>query len=145
MTTTAAFFNIRTIAIGVALGVASSGAHVLDGRVGLLADPHQEHGFNGGKIPIGFRVIAFGDALSVAATEQVMAHDPTAAFTVGGLSRVTVRVGTSGPGGREPGGIVGILGKSGTPLILGKRGIPCGTQFVNFVEGRGAGGTGAGR
>ena len=77
--------DVRTVAVGVALGVAGLGAHVLDRRARLLADPHQEHGFNGRQVPSGLRVVAFGDALSVGAVEQVVTHDPAAAFAVGGF------------------------------------------------------------
>lgn len=111
----ASVFDVRAVAVGVAARAADGGAHGLDGRVRLLADPHQEHGFDGGEVPRGFRVVAFGDALPVGAVEQVVAHDPAAAFAVGGLGRVAAGVRTGGPRGGEPGGVVGVLGQAGVP------------------------------
>ena len=137
--------DVGTVAVGVTVGVASRGAHGLDGGIGLFADPFQEHGLDGREVPDRLRVVAFGDALSVAAVEQVVTHDPAAAFAVGGFGGVAVRVNPRGPGGAEPGGVVGVLGESGAPCVVSEGGVPCRAQIVNFVHGGGAGGTGAGR
>ena len=145
VTTFAVVLDIRTLAIGVAVRVADSGAHVLDTSAWLLTDPHEKHGFDGCEISLGLRVVTFGDALSVAAREQVVTHDPAAAFAIGCFEGVAIRVSASGPGGCEPSGVVGILGEGGIPFIVGKGRVPGFAQVVNLVKGRGAGGTGAGR
>ena len=64
------------IAVGVTIRVAGRGAHVLDGCVGSFADPHQKHGFDGRDVSNGLGVVPFGDTLTVAPVEQVMAHYP---------------------------------------------------------------------
>ena len=144
MATGAIVLDVRTVAVGVAVRVASRSAHVLDGRVRLLADPHQEHAFNGREFPRGLRVVAFGDALSIGAVEQVVAHDPAAAFAVGGFGQAAGGVGAGGPGGLEPGGVVGVLGETGIPFVVDEGGVPCLAQVVHFVQGGGAGRSGAG-
>ena len=83
VTTGAAFRISVTVAIWVAARAANSGAHALDSGAGLLTDPHQKHGLNGSEVSLGLRVVAFGDALPVAAGEQIVTHDPAAAFAVG--------------------------------------------------------------
>ena len=90
MATGAAFFDICTFAIWVAICAADSGAHGLDSGAWLLADPHQEHGFDGCEVSLRFRVVAFGDALPVAAVEQVVTHDPAAAFAIGSFEGVAI-------------------------------------------------------
>lgn len=40
---------------------------------------------------------------------------------------------------------MGILGEASIPFVFGEGGVPGLAQFVNFVNGGGAGGTGAGR
>lgn len=90
VTTGAALLDIGTVAIWVAVRATNSGAHVLDPRAWLLTDPHQKHGFDGCEVSLGFRVVAFGDALPVTAVEQVMTHDPAAAFTIGGFKGMAV-------------------------------------------------------
>ncbi len=99
MPTRTVVLDIRTVAIRVACRAADRRAHGLDGRVGLLADPHQEHGFDGREVPDRLRVVAFGDALAVAAVEEVVAHDPAAAFAIGGFDLVAFRIDARGPGG----------------------------------------------
>lgn len=121
----ARFRDVRAVAVRVAGRAANRRAHVLDGGVGLLAEPHQEHGFDGREVPVGFGVVAFGDALAVGAVEQVVPHDPAAAFAVGGLGGLAVGIGAGGPGGFEPGGVVGVLGKADIPGVLGEGGVPC--------------------
>ena len=88
VTTRAALLNIGTVAIWVAVRAINGGAHALDSGVGLLTDPHQKHGLNGCEVSIGLRVVAFGDALPVAAGEQMVTHDPAAAFAVGSFCRL---------------------------------------------------------
>ena len=90
VTTFAVVLDIRTLAIGVAVRATDSGAHVLDTGAWLLTDPHKKHGFDWCEISLGFRVVAFGDALSVAALEQVVTHDPAAAFAIGCFEGVAV-------------------------------------------------------
>ena len=90
VTTRAALLDIRTLAIGVAVRAADSGAHVLDTGAWLLTDPHKKHGFDGCEISLGLRVVTFGDALSVAAGEQVVTHDPAAAFAIGCFEGVAI-------------------------------------------------------
>ena len=145
VTAGAALLDIRTLAIGVAVRAADSGAHVLDTGAGLLTDPHEEHGFDGGEISLGFRVVTFGDALSVAAGKQVVTHDPAAAFAIGCPDGVAIGVNARSPGGCEPGGVVGVFGEGGIPFIVSKGRVPGFAQVIDFVKGRGAGGTGAGR
>lgn len=99
MAAVAIVLDIRTVAVGITARVASRSAHGLDGCIRLFADPFQEHDFNGREIPVGYRVVAFGDALPVGAVEHVMTHDPAAAFAVGGLDGVALRVLAFGPGG----------------------------------------------
>lgn len=144
MAASAIVLDVRTVAVGVAVRVAGLGAQVLDGRVRLLADPHEEHGFNGREVPRGLRVVAFGNALSIGAVEEVVAHDPAAAFAVGGFGQAAGGVGAGGPGGLEPGCVVGVLGEAGIPFVVDEGGVPCGAQVVHFVEGGGAGRPGAG-
>ena len=141
----AALLDIRTLAIGVPVRAANGRAHVLDARARLLADPHEEHSFDGREVAVGLRVVALGDALAVAAGEQMVAHDPAAAFAVGGFKGFAARVGARGPGGREPGGVVGVLGEGGAPFVVGQGRVPGFAQVVDLVEGGGAGGAGAGR
>ena len=145
VTTTAAFLDIRTLAVGIAARAADGGAHVLDTGAWLLTDPHEKHGFDRGEIALGLRVVTFGDTLSVAAFEQMVTHHPGAAFAIGCPNGLASRVNARGPGGCEPGGVVGILGEGGTPFIVSKGRVPSSAQVVDFVKGRGAGGTGAGR
>ena len=125
MTTVATFLDIGTLAIRIATRAANGGAHALDAGTGLLADPHEEHGFDGREVPVGFGVVAFGDALPVAAGEQMMTHDPAVAFPVGSLGGISIRIRTRGPGGGEPGGVVGVLGHGGVPFVVGEGGVPC--------------------
>ena len=99
VTTRAALLDIRTLAIGVAVRAVDGGAHVLDTGAWLLTDPHKKHCFDGGEISLGFRVVTFGDALSVTAREQVVTHDPAAAFAIGCPEGVAIRVNARGPGG----------------------------------------------
>lgn len=136
--------DIRAIAGGIPTRVARRGAHVLDARARFLADPHQEHGFDGGEVADGGRVVAFGDALAVCAVEKVVAHDPATAFAVGGFVFVAVGICTFGPGRGEPGGVVGVLGEAGVPGVVGEGGIPEGAEGVHFVEGGGGRGARAG-
>ena len=132
--------DLRAVAVGFALRVARRGAHGLDARARFLADPLEEHGFDGGEVADGGRVVAFGDALAVCAVEHVVAHDPAAAFTVRGFDCVAEGVLTGGPGRGEPGGVVGILGEAGIPGVVGEAGVPEGAEGVYFVEGGGGGG-----
>ena len=145
MTTAAILFDIRTVAIGITRRAPDRGAHVLDAGAGLLANPHQEHGLDGGEVPDGFGVVSFGDALSVAAGKQVMTHDPATTFAVGGVGWVAIGVGALRPGGGKPGGVVGIFGEGRIPFVVGEGGVPCLAQVIYFVEGGGAGRTGARR
>ena len=145
MATVAGFVDIVAIAVGVAARVVCRGAQGLDGRARLLADPFEEHDFDGREVPGGLRVVALGDALPVAAVEQVVAHDPARALAVGSPGRVAVGVGALGPGGWLPRGVVGVLGEAGVPRVVGEGGVPRRAQAVDFVQGGGAGGAGAGR
>ena len=120
VTTRAAFLDIRTLAIRVAACLADSCAHVLDTGAWLLTDPHKKHCFDGCEISLRLGIVTFGDTLSVAAREQVVTHDPGAAFAIGCFRGVAIGVNARGPGGCEPGGVVGILGESGTPFIVSK-------------------------
>ena len=140
----AAVIDIGTVAVRIAGRAVDSDAIGLDDGVGLLADPHEEHGFDGGEVAGRDRVVAFGDALPVGAVEQVVAHDPAAAFAVGRLGRVPVGVLARGPRRREHGGVVGVLGQPRVPGVFGEAGVPFRAQGAHFVEGGGAGGTGAG-
>ena len=90
VTTGAALLDIRAVAIGVAVRAADSGAHFLDTGAWLLTDPHQKHGFDGCEVSLGFCVVAFGDALPIAAVEQVVAHDPAATFAIGSFKGIAV-------------------------------------------------------
>lgn len=90
MATGAALVDIGTVAVWVAIRAANGRAHVLDPGAWLLTDPHQKHGFDGCEVSFGFRIVAFGDALPVTAVEQVVAHDPAAAFTIGGFEGIAV-------------------------------------------------------
>lgn len=99
VTARAALLDIRTLAIGVAIRVANGGAHVLDPGAWLLTDPHKKHGFDGGEISLGLRVVTFRDALSIAAGEQVVTHDPAAAFTIRCPDGVAIGVKARSPSG----------------------------------------------
>ena len=74
-----------------------------------------------------------------------MTHDPGATFTIGCPDGVAIGVNSRGPSRCEPGGVVGVFGKGGIPFIVSKGRVPGFAQVVDFVEGRGAGGTRAGR
>ena len=143
MTAGAGFVNVGAGTVGVPLGVARRGAHGRDAGARLLADPFEEHGFDGGQGAVGLGVVAFGDALARAAREQMVAHDPAAAFAVGGLDLLAVRADACGPGGGEPGGVVGVLGEARTPVVVAEVGVPGRAQAVDLVDGRRTRGTGA--
>lgn len=135
--TRAALLDVGTVTVWVAVGAANGCAHLLYSGTRLLTDPHQKHGFDGCEIAIGFRIVAFGDTLPVTAVEQVVTHDPAAAFTIGIVMLV--------PGGCKPGGVMGVLGEAGIPFVFLERGVPGLTQVVDLVKSGGAGRTGAGR
>lgn len=140
----AAVLDIGAIAGGIPPRVPRRRAHGLDARARFLAEPHEEHGFDGGEVADGGRVVAFGDALAVGAVEHVVAHDPAAALAVGGFGRVAGGVRAGGPGRGEPGGVVGVLGEAGVPGVVCEGGVPEVAEGVHFVEGGGGGGARAG-
>ena len=58
MATVTTILDIRTIAVRVALRVASRSTQVLDARSRHFTEPFQKHGFDGCDVPLGFRVVA---------------------------------------------------------------------------------------
>ena len=76
-----------------------------------------------------------------AAVEKLMTHDPAATFAGRGIVAIAVQ----GPSCLEPGGVVGVLGETGGPVVVGQGRVPCRAHGIQFIDDRGAGGTSAGR